>query len=166
MSPVSQLAIRPLRRADRAALAAAFERLSEESRHRRFLGPKPRLTERELDRLTDVDHVTHEAIVAMAPGDRMVGVARYAPWPGRPGVADLAVTVADDWQGHGLGRLLARRAVEAARRNGMTVLTASTLWENEPARRMLSRLGFRPVGAQGGVLDFRLELVQLTASAA
>ena len=30
-------------------------------------------------------------------GGRMVGVARYAIWPGSDGTADLAVTVADDW---------------------------------------------------------------------
>ncbi len=166
MSPIRSLAIRPIGPRDRDALVAAFERLSDESRYRRFLSPKPRLTEREVDRLTDVDHVTHEALVAVAPGDELVGVARYAAWPGRSGAAELAVTIADEWQGRGLGTLLARRAVESAKANGMTVLTGSTLWENEPARRLLGRLGFRPVGSEGAVVDFRLELGTPTAAAA
>ena len=166
MSPISALAIRPIGPGDRDALIAAFERLSEESRYRRFLSPKPRLTLREATQLTDVDHVTHEALVAVEHGDRLVGVARYAVWHGRPGVAELAVTIADEWQGRGLGTLLAQRAVESAKANGMTVLTGSTLWENDAARRLLGRLGFRPTGSEGGVVNFKLELGHATAAAA
>src|SRR5215212_129367 len=160
------LEIRPIRPADRAALAEAFERLSEESRYRRFMTSKPRLTERDLDHFTDVDHVTHEALVAFDADHRMVGVARYAAWRDRAGIADLAITIADDWQGRGLGTLLASRAIEYARHNGITVLTGSTLWENGPARRLLARLGFRPSGSESGVLDFRLELEPGRAAAA
>ena len=39
--------------------------MSDRTRRQRFLGPKPRLSARELDYLTDVDHVTHEALVAI-----------------------------------------------------------------------------------------------------
>jgi RimJ/RimL family protein N-acetyltransferase len=166
MSPTAQLEVRPIRPSDRHALLRAFERLSDESRYRRFMSPKSRLTERELDHLTDVDQVTHEALVAFGPDGDMLGVARYAPWPGRAGVADLAITIADDWQGRGLGTELARQVVEAARGNGITTLTASALWENHGARRLLRRLGFRPCRSEGGVLDFRLELASAAAEAA
>jgi RimJ/RimL family protein N-acetyltransferase len=165
MSPTSQLLIRPIRREDRNALAEAFERLSDESRYRRFLTPKPRLSARELDALTDVDHLTHEAVVAVDPRGHLVGVARYAPWPNRVATAELAITVADEWQGKGLGIQLAARAVVAARDNGIAVLTGSTLWENEPARRILSRLGFRAIGAGDGVVDYRLDLGPVAAAA-
>ena len=158
MGGMPPLEIRPIRPEDRPALADAFERLSAESRHRRFLGPKPVLSPQELTRLTEVDHVTHEALVAITAGGRLVGVARYAAWPGRPGVAEVAVTIADDWQGRRLGTVLARRVIEAARANGMHELTGSALWENARARRLLARLGFRPVGSQAGVIEFRLAL--------
>ena len=158
MSTITQVIFRPIRRDDRAALAAAFHRLSAKSRERRFLGPKPRLTAGELDYFTRLDHVTHEAIVAMDRRGRMVGVARYATWPDERAIADLAVTVADDWHGRGLGTALARRVMEAARGNHIAVLTASTLWDNEPARRLLRGLGFRPVGREHGVIELRLEL--------
>src|SRR4051812_24374269 len=160
------LEIRPIRPEDRTALAEAFERLSAESRHRRFLGPKPALSARELTYLTEVDHVAHEAFVAFAPGGELVGVARYASWSGCGGVAELAVTVADEWQGRRLGTLLARRAIEAARDNGLGTLTGSTLWENVHARRLLSRLGFRAAGGEGAVLEFRLGLRPAAARAA
>jgi GNAT superfamily N-acetyltransferase len=165
MSPVSQLTVRPVREDDRAALAAAFERLSDESRRRRFLAPKPRLTSRELARLTEVDHVSHEALVAVAPDGAIVAEARYAAWPDRPCVADFAVTVADEWQGRGVGSALARQVLDTARRNGMRALTGSTLWENAPARSLLARLGFRAAGSAGGVLDFELRLAPAAAAA-
>ena len=166
VSAITQVIFRPIRREDRAALAAGFYRLSAKSRERRFLGPKPRLTAGELDYLTRVDHVTHEAIVAIDRRGRMVGVARYATWPDERAIADLAVTVADDWHGRGLGTALARRVMEAARCNRIAVLTGSTLWDNEPARRLLHRLGFRPIGHEHGVIEFRLELLPAIVAAA
>jgi hypothetical protein len=70
--------IRPVTPADRETLRQGFERLSPESRYRRFFGPQPELSERDLDYLTDVDHHNHEALVATDPdtGDA-VGVARF-----------------------------------------------------------------------------------------
>src|SRR3954451_17210840 len=103
MRAMPPLEIRPIRPEDRTALADAFERLSSESRHRRFLGPKPALAARELTYLTEVDHVAHEAFVAFAPDGALVGVARYASWAGCAETAELAVTIADDWQGRRLG---------------------------------------------------------------
>src|SRR4051794_17974634 len=85
---------------DRDLLAAAFERLSPESRYRRFFSPLQRLSSRQLDHLTRVDHVDHEALLAIDEdaGD-LVGVARYVRTG--PGEAEPAMVVADDWQGRG-----------------------------------------------------------------
>jgi hypothetical protein len=63
----SRVLIRPIEPDDRAALAEGFERLSAESRYRRFFAPMPRLRERDLDYLTRVDHRDHEALVAVEP---------------------------------------------------------------------------------------------------
>src|SRR4051794_39055246 len=137
MPALASLTIRPIRSDDRPAFVAAFERLSAESRHRRFLGPKPVLSAREVTYLVEVDHVAHEALVAVGPDGELVGVARYATWRDRHSVAEVAVTVADAWQGAGLGTELVRRVIDAARIQGVTTLTGSTYWENIPARRLL-----------------------------
>jgi GNAT superfamily N-acetyltransferase len=42
----------------------------------------------------------------------------------------MAVTVADDLQGMGIGAELATRTVKRARANGVAILIATTLWEN------------------------------------
>ena len=80
----AQVDVRPVEPEDRAALAEGFERLSPESRYRRFFGPMPRLSDRDLDYLTRVDHHDHEALVAVdaLTGDG-IGVARYVR-DGRP----------------------------------------------------------------------------------
>ena len=155
----SRVRTRAIEPADRDALADGFARLSARSRYRRFLGPKHTLTARELTYLTEVDHVTHEAVVAFdEAGDRMVGVARYAAWPGSDDTADLAVTVADDWHRRGLGSALTASVVGCARANGIRRLTGTILWENAAAAALLRRLGFRPVGSSDGALEFSLDL--------
>jgi RimJ/RimL family protein N-acetyltransferase len=149
--------VRPLRRGDRAELAAAVERLSERSRYLRFAAPKPRLTERELDHLVAVDHHGSEALVAFDPATgRGIAVARYAPVPGAPRVADVAVTVADEWQGRGLGTALLARLVARAAAEGHVALRASVLAVNRPSLALLRRAGFR-LRENGGTL-FELEL--------
>src|SRR5919202_1965689 len=94
----------PLEHSDRAELAAAVGRLSAETRYLRFAAAKPRLTERELDHLTDLDHHGREALLAIDPRTRNgVAVVRYVEVPGEPDVVEVAATVADEWQRRGLG---------------------------------------------------------------
>jgi len=160
-----RLRARPIRPADKDALAAFFERLSPQSRHRRFLGPKPSLTSRDLAFLTEVDGRTHVALVALDRDGGIVGVGRYAGWRDRPDRAEIAFAVADDWHGRGLGSALGERLVEHARGNGVATLTGSTLAENGPARTLLRRLGFRHLGYDGAVADYELALAPPAAPA-
>jgi len=155
----ARFSLRPLCAGDREALRALFARLSPESRYRRFLTGKPKLTDRELTYLTDVDHVHHEALAAIDPNDgSIVGVARYVTWPGRPGVADLAIEVADDMQRNGIGLMLSEALIRRARANGITALTATTLWENRPARALARRVGFRARSSAGHEIELELHL--------
>jgi RimJ/RimL family protein N-acetyltransferase len=155
----TRLRFRPIEAGDRDALASLFARLSPESRRRRFLSTKRELSDRELDYFSDVDHVRHEAIAAIDQRDgSIVGVARYALDGRRPAAAHMAVTVADELQGMGIGAELATRTVKRARANGVAVLIATTLSENRPARALVRRLGFRAVTAHGSGIDHELEL--------
>jgi RimJ/RimL family protein N-acetyltransferase len=159
------LEIRPIRASDKDALLDLFERLSPQSRFRRFLAPKPRMPRRELAYLTEVDHRAHEALVAVDADGAFVGVARYACGFGETEVADVAFAVADAWQGRGIARELARRLTEHARRSGITRLHATTLPDNRPARRLLAGAGFQAIGIDGGVLELELDLMAGNAGA-
>ena len=153
----SALQVRQLTTADRDRLAQAFARLSDRTRYLRFHAPKPKLSQRELTYFTEIDHITHEALVAVAPDDeRLVGVTRYAPVHGEEATADFAIVIADEWQGRGLGRELARRIVVEAHAAGVERLTASTLGINVAARRLLVGLGFEPRGTQFGASEFEM----------
>jgi GNAT superfamily N-acetyltransferase len=137
----SHVVIRPLRRGDCPALAAAFERLGEQSRYRRFLGPMPTLTDLQLRHLTDVDQRDHVALAAIDTtfGSGIVGVGRFIR------VADddvePALAVVDDWQARGLGTVLLGALVDAARAQGVRRFRAYVLADNADALRLLSTIG-------------------------
>ena len=61
----SKVRVRQGHSSDRELLLRGFERLSEESRYRRFLAPMPELSESMIRYLTEVDHHDHEALIAL-----------------------------------------------------------------------------------------------------
>lgn len=161
----TKLDLRPMVRDDRDGLAALFERLGPESRFHRYFSPKPALTSRELDYLSEVGHVGHVAFVAIDRSDEsIVGVARYVEHGNTEPTAELAVEVADELQRRGIGTALCKRVIDGARCNGFTRLTATALWENQSARALMRRLGFHAVRSQGREIEFELTLLPRTNS--
>lgn len=128
---------------DAPTLAEGFARLSEESRRLRFLTNKPNLTQAELRYLTEVDGHNHEALGAIDPeSGRGVGIARYVRDANNPTRAEAAVTVADDWQRRGLGKLLLERLTDRARAEGITHFTALVASDNAGVKALVERLGY------------------------
>jgi RimJ/RimL family protein N-acetyltransferase len=159
----SRVIVRPAVPEDRGLLVEAFDRLSPESRYRRFFAPLQTMSGPLLDRLTAIDSVDNFAWAALAadpgPDGRPVGigVSRYVRLPD-PVAAEMAVTVVDDWQGRGLGRILLDALVLEALGNGITRFEGDVLVENRPMQELLRRTGarFRPEGP--GVLRFSIDL--------
>jgi len=119
-----------------------FERLTPESRYRRFLAPMPELSEEMVRYLTEIDHHDHEAIIALDEECREgIGVARYVRNPQRHDVAEVAVTVIDEWQHKGVGTLLLDVISARAREQGITTFTALMLATNNEMMDLLKRLG-------------------------
>jgi GNAT superfamily N-acetyltransferase len=154
--------LRPVGPADRDLIVQGFERLSPESRYRRFFAPLRALPEHMLDYLTVIDYVDHFAWGAMVRGEGGdwvgAGISRYVRLPDDPVAADAALTVVDDWQGRGLGRVLLDALVLEALENGITRFEGEVLVENRPMQELLRRTGarFRPEG--DGVLRFSIDL--------
>jgi GNAT superfamily N-acetyltransferase len=138
----SHVRLRQGHSSDRQLLLRGFERLSPESRYRRFLAAMPELSEEKVRYLTEVDHHDQEAIIALdeETGDG-IGVARYVRDPQRPDMAEVAVTVIDDWQGRGLGTLLLEVLSARAREEGITTFTALMLATNQEMMDLLEALG-------------------------
>jgi RimJ/RimL family protein N-acetyltransferase len=157
--------VRPLQRGDREGLAAAVRRLSDETRYLRFATAKPRLTNRELDFLVDVDHHRHEAIVAIDPSTQHgVAAVRYIQVPGEPQVAEIAATVTDDWQGRGLGTALLAQLAARARDEGYLAFRASVLASNRRSIAMLLAAGFTPRSSTGVLREYELALAEPTGA--
>jgi GNAT superfamily N-acetyltransferase len=157
----TRLGVRPLEPTDRAALETAVARLSPQSRYLRFAAPKPRLTKTDLDHLLSVDHHYHEALLAYDPVTGAgVAVARYVRLRDEPAVAELAVTVLDEWQGRGVGTALTALLVERARAEGLHRLRAVTLAENRRALKMVLSRGFEPYSSGGGLVESELDLAR------
>ncbi len=159
----SRVIIRPAIPSDRELLAEGFERLSPESRYRRFFAPMKQMSGPLLDYLTSIDYDNHFAWAALSaepgPDGRPmgVGVGRYVRLED-PQAAEMAVTVVDDWQGRGLGRVLLDALILEALENGITRLEGDVLAENRPMHELLRHAGarFRPGGP--GVTRFSIDL--------
>ncbi len=138
-------------------LVAGFERMSPESRYRRFFSAVPRLTARQLDYLTQLDHHDHEALIAIdeESGDG-VAVARYVRTG--EGVAEPAVSVVDDWQGRGVASVLLDALVARARDEGIRTFAAPVLAENRPAIKIFERLGDTSVTPKGREVEIAIDL--------
>jgi GNAT superfamily N-acetyltransferase len=155
------VSLRPVRPSDGALLSAGFARLSNTSRYRRFLSPVPQLTDSMLTFLTSVDGFNHRAwgaLIDEPAGPVGAGVVRWVRSGKDPAVADMAVTVIDDYQGRGLGRLLQDVAVLDAFSHGVERFEGLVLAENISSRRMLARGGAKLVPEGGGVMAFTLAL--------
>ena len=145
----SGLVVRPLRNGDVETVTAVFERLGETSRRTRFNGPKPRLSEAELEHLATVDATRHVLVGYLAGHARPVAIARLV----RDGSsAEIAFEVADEHQRNGIGSALTAELLADARAAGITEVTALVASENTAAvsllRRALGRLDVRFEGTE------------------
>ena len=156
----SSVRIRQGHRADRDLLLRGFKRLSPESRYRRFLAPMPELSEPMVRYLTEIDHHNHEAMIALdEQSGEGIGVARYVRNPDRPEVAELAVTVIDDWQQRGVGTLLLEVISARAREEGITTFTALMLAANQEMMDLLKELDpMRIVDREAGTVEIEVPI--------
>lgn len=153
----------PLLPQDRQALHDGYEELSMETRNHRFLASVPHLTDSMLDHLVDdVDGIDHVALALVVIDDdnigTPVGVARMIRYDDRPTDADLAVTVVDAWQGHGVATTLLAELVRE-RPVGVSRVVTTVAADNTASLAMLRRLGETTVTSAGSNrLDVVVEL--------
>jgi acetyltransferase len=137
-----RVAVRPLSADDRPELVAGFHHLSDESRYRRFMCSKPRLSSADTRHLLDTDEL---ALVLVWPRtsckDIVLGIAHAIRLPGQPDTAEFCICVADEIHGRGAGRLLTDALAREARRDGIAHLTGYMLATNEAPARLLAGVG-------------------------
>jgi len=136
----STLNVRPIRRDDEQALSRFFASLSLESRVFRFFAAVAN-ADGSVKRMVDVDYRRRYGLVALAgAGQEIVGHAMYAGL--EPDKAELALAVADAYQGRGLGTILLGQLAEAAAGAGIQVLEAVVRPANHRMLDVLRESGF------------------------
>jgi GNAT superfamily N-acetyltransferase len=155
-----EIEIRALRPADEDDMLAAVDRTSAQSLYRRFFGAKRHFSESEKAFFLNVDFVSHVALVAVAKegsGSVIIGGGRYIVV--RPGAAELAFAVVDEYQGQGIGAALLRHLALLARDAGIKELIAEVLPENLPMLKVFQNSGLDlQTKHRAGVVDVTLKV--------
>lgn len=149
--------LRPIRGDDGPGLLELYDRLSPDSLYFRFFAV-PDKDAGKAAYLARVDYDERYALVAQAAGV-IVGVARWERLADRPSHAEVAFTVADAFQGRGLGSLLFQRLAALARARKIAVFSAEVLKNNERMLRLFAHAGLAlATRDQGSVLTILLAL--------
>jgi len=137
-----RLRLRLTRPSDAAGVRRFLEGLSSETRRRRFLAATPAIPDGIVRHFTFFDPRERLVVAATSPlegTEAIVGLADVAHLS--TGLAELAVVVADEHQGDGVGGLLTETIAWLAAQQGAAHLKAELLIENEPMLRLMERLG-------------------------
>jgi hypothetical protein len=126
--------VRPIRPADAPRIKEGWRKLSQLARRRRFANDTPELSDEEVGSLVRVDgrdHVAWGALDLARPDEPGIGVARYIRLNGDPEAADVAITIADAYQGRGAGFVLQACLHLTAHRNGIRTFFYDVASDNE-----------------------------------
>lgn len=154
--------IRPIGPADVPALERFYAELTAEDRRTRFLHVGARLSAAQAVSFCTPDHAHADGFVAVvteAPGlERIVG--HLCMEPDGVATAEVAVAVACEFQGYGVGRRLLAAGMDWAKHEGVTRLTATMYVDNAPIQRLLRGL-HRPTlerSLGGGVSEVVIDI--------
>lgn len=142
--------IRPIAPEDAQREQLFVRGLSPESRYFRFMNTIRELSPEMLDSFTHPDPAREIALVAITRDlldPRQIGVARCVRADAQADSAEFAIVVADEWQGKGLGSLLMRELIAAARARGLRRLEGWVLATNHAMLELMRALGFEAGGA-------------------
>lgn len=153
----TELLLRPILPGDGVRVIKGRVWFSPETLYRRFLSVRTP-TEALLTYLSEVDYVDHFVWVVTDPAGALVADARYVRCEDDPATAEIAFTVADAYQGRGIGTLLLGALSIAARADGIEHFHAEVLAENWPARTLLDRLNAQWIRDDPGVLTATIDV--------
>ncbi len=155
--------LRPIKPEDEPLWIDMFKSLSSSSIYQRFFKVIKDITHEQIARYCNIDYAREMSIVAeLSEGDRrrMIGVASIITdrKKHRPKEGEIAVIVADEFQGLGLGTKLIDYIIEIAEDMGIDTLKALILADNSKAIDIVRRMGFTIEAIDGNTVMARLEL--------
>lgn len=137
------LTLSPVLKTDKRFFQQGLEELSVESRFSRFGQGVSRLSDQELDYLSDVDQRSHVAWGALV-GEDAAGVGRYIVMDDRRR-AEIAITVLDRMQRKGIGRALFAALTAVARHDGVREFSFESRSDNEAIVGVMREIEIAPL---------------------
>jgi GNAT superfamily N-acetyltransferase len=134
--------LRLTRPSDTGRVRDFLERLSPETRQRRFLSPMPRVPAAAVDHFTFYDPRERLVIAATAPGEggeEFIGVGDVSLVD--TGVAEIGLVVEEEHQSRGIGKLIAEAIASLALSRGATHLKAEMLDSSPAVLKVLGSIG-------------------------
>jgi len=136
--------VRPVRHDDGELEEIFVRALSLESRYQRMLSGGTKVTPEWIDSMTHIDYHRHMAFAVTTVSDgveQFVGVGRYVVDAVKSS-AEVALVLADAWQGQGLGRRLLETLLEHAESEGIREAAGVVLATNVAMLRLVRSMGF------------------------
>ena len=141
-----QVHLRPILPSDAPRLQEGFKYLSPRSIYMRFFETYKSLPDEMAQSFSNLDYQERMAFIGEIDIDgqrRIIGVARFGMLgPERPGMAESAVVVADDFQRRGLGSMLVQRLVNYACLHGVQSMLATVHISNLAILNFIRSSGF------------------------
>jgi len=143
---------------NRSELEVAFVRaLSLETRYQRMLSGGVKVTPEWIDYMTHIDYHRHMAFVVTTSSngtEQFIGIGRYVVAATLN--ADIALVLADEWQGRGLGRRLLATLLEHARTAEVREAVGVVLASNKSMLRLVRSMGFAVTAEPGDATVVRI----------
>jgi acetyltransferase len=141
-----RLRFRLARPSDEARTREAFDTLSHETRHNRFMAAVNEIPADILASLRHPDRSRELMVVCLridAGGREVEAVGAARLMHGAPGsTGEIGIVIVDAWQRRGVGAKLLRTLIQNARRRGLAQVRGHVLATNEPMLSLARSLGF------------------------
>ncbi len=136
--------VRPVKASDERLFQEYLYRLSERSVYLRFFQVRKAFPRELAERLVAVDYETNLGIVMTLDSSDTSPIIAAAHWMLDPNtnMAEVAFSVADEYQRRGIGTYLFEFLVRIARERGIRGFTANVLAQNRGMMRIFQKSGF------------------------
>jgi RimJ/RimL family protein N-acetyltransferase len=157
---------RPVKPTDEALIQRFFYQLDEKDRIYRFLAPRKVFSHEETQISANIDYDTTMIIVGLFGDDKnqdnqeIITIGSYYKDPtGSSNFAEIAVTVASNWQKQGLGRHIFQRMIEVGLEKGLKGVFGEIAGENQAMVKIIKNLPYKATFENYGdeVLGFSID---------
>jgi len=153
--------LRPIKPTDGPLILDIFSRLSPQSIFYRFLSHMEKLRPEQVYNLVHIDYVTEFALAAVFEEEgkeKIIGVCR-AIASSDQSRAELTIVLRDDWQGRGIGKIMAKKVVMVMHRHGVSRIEILLDSRNDKMKKLFMSLGY-PYIYEESILDIcdRMEI--------